>query len=386
MASDVVLDFDSLLAPITDEQPSGAELRADSALSAVYYEIKDARDKSRASERQLLHARLYGDDEEVSQIDPPDWRKVKEAALEALATKSKDLWVVAWLIEALVRLDGFAGLRDGFRLAREIVERFWDEIHPAPDEDGYITTVAQLAGLNGDESEGALIGPIESIPVTQGTSHEPLTGRDYKEAVELESISDPARRSQRIDQGAVSLEMFGRAVAETSPEFFRNLWDDIQQALDEFNRLDATLEPRCGQDEDGYSAAPPSSNIRRTLEECRDRVKSLARGLFDEEQAVETDGSDSQDAARAKAGSATAPASTGPIASREEAFRSLLQIADFFRRTEPHSPLSYALEQAVRWGKMTLPELMAELISEESAREDLFRRVGISKRESAGED
>jgi type VI secretion system protein ImpA len=55
----------------------------------------------------------------------------------------------------------------------------------------------------------------------------------------------------------------------------------------------------------------------------------------------------------------------------------LERIADFFRRTEPHSPVSYALEQVVRWGGMSLPELLKELISEESVRRDLFRRTGI---------
>ena len=68
---------------------------------------------------------------------------------------------------------------------------------------------------------------------------------------------------------------------------------------------------------------------------------------------------------------------------REEAFRALLQVAEFFKRTEPHSPISYGLEQAVRWGRMPLPDLWAELIPEESARLQLFKLVGI---QPPGED
>jgi type VI secretion system protein ImpA len=391
MASQPVLDFDSLLAPVSDDHPSGVELKEHSSLSAVYYQIKDTRDSSRASERQLLNARLYGDEQEVARIDPPDWRKLKSLALDALATKSKDLWVAAWLIEALTRLDGFAGLRDGFRLTREIVERFWDDIHPRPDEDGYETTVAQLAGLNGEDAEGALIAPIESIPITQGTSYDPLTSRDYRQAVDLQSITDPERRAQRAGEaGAVTMELFNRAVAETSPEFFRNLRDDIDQCLDEFSRLGEALESRCGENEDGYSAAPPASQIRRTLEECRDRVSSLAQEILGDPSATDSAAGAETSAADAGSGAGAAgarpAASSGPVANRDEAFRTLLQVADFFRRTEPHSPVSYALEQAVRWGKMTLPELMAELISEEGTRDDLFRRVGILKRESSDDD
>ena len=71
-------------------------------------------------------------------------------------------------------------------------------------------------------------------------------------------------------------------------------------------------------------------------------------------------------------------ARAGRIQSREDAFRSLLQVAEFFKRTEPHSPISYALEQAVRWGRMPLPDLLAELIPEEAARLQLFKLVGIS--------
>ncbi len=66
---------------------------------------------------------------------------------------------------------------------------------------------------------------------------------------------------------------------------------------------------------------------------------------------------------------------------REEAFQSLLQIAAFFKRTEPHSPVSYALEQAVRWGKLPLPELLNELIADQGSREQLFKLVGIQSPE-----
>ena len=67
----------------------------------------------------------------------------------------------------------------------------------------------------------------------------------------------------------------------------------------------------------------------------------------------------------------------GQIGSREEAFRALLQVAEFFKRTEPHSPISYTLEQAVRWGRMPLPELLSELVPEDSTREQIFKLVGI---------
>lgn len=69
------------------------------------------------------------------------------------------------------------------------------------------------------------------------------------------------------------------------------------------------------------------------------------------------------------------------IITRDEALDGLLKVADFFRRTEPHSPVSYALEQAVRWGRMPLPELLGDLISNIDVREEMFRRLGIQNPE-----
>jgi type VI secretion system protein ImpA len=58
-------------------------------------------------------------------------------------------------------------------------------------------------------------------------------------------------------------------------------------------------------------------------------------------------------------------------------------IANFFRQTEPHSPISYTLEQTVRWGRMPLPELLSELIPDEKARDHCFRIFGIPARSAS---
>src|SRR5947208_13126434 len=109
MPSPEVLDFATLLAPIPGDNPAGADLRADASPSSPYYAVKDARSAARAAERQLL---LEGDEN----ASPPDWRPVLQHGSKVLAERSKDLEVAAYMIEALVRLQGFPGLRDGFRL------------------------------------------------------------------------------------------------------------------------------------------------------------------------------------------------------------------------------------------------------------------------------
>jgi type VI secretion system protein ImpA len=67
----------------------------------------------------------------------------------------------------------------------------------------------------------------------------------------------------------------------------------------------------------------------------------------------------------------------GPIRNREDAFGALLQIGEFFRRTEPHSIVPYAVEEMVRRGRMLLPELLNELIKDAAQRKTFFIVAGM---------
>jgi type VI secretion system protein ImpA len=365
MASPPTIDFDALLAPISEAEPAGVALKDDPASAPVYYAVKDAREAARAAER-LASAAWDDESGDRGSAGKPDWRLVTRLASDALATRSKDLWIAAWLLEGLVREHGFAGARDGYRLVRELCERFWDGIHPRPDDDGVATTVAQLAGLNGEGAEGALIGPIAAIPLTQGTSVGPFTGRDYADAESVARTADPDVRSRRIAGGAPTLEQIETAAHETPGEFFADLRDDLTAAIDEFDKMNAVLAEKCGDDSHGYSAAPPSSKISSALGEALSRVKSL---IGEPEEAPSGEGGEG--------GAAGAVHAIGNISNREDAFKTLMKVAEFFRRTEPHSPVSYALEQAVRWGRMPLPDLIRDLVSDDGVRREFFRRTGI---------
>ncbi|MFV9616772.1 MAG: ImpA family type VI secretion system protein, partial [Gammaproteobacteria bacterium] len=68
---------------------------------------------------------------------------------------------------------------------------------------------------------------------------------------------------------------------------------------------------------------------------------------------------------------------TGPVNSRADAFKKLTEISEFFRKTEPHSPISYILERAVKWGDMSLNDLIKELIPDSSARDTYGSLTGI---------
>ena len=70
------------------------------------------------------------EDEEETAKTQVDWRPVFDLAVQALTEKTKDLEITVFLLEALVRRDGLAGLAAGFHLVRELCERYWEQLYP----------------------------------------------------------------------------------------------------------------------------------------------------------------------------------------------------------------------------------------------------------------
>ena len=111
---------EDLLQPIPGPNPGGANLRYDS----LYDRIKEAR----------------REDDDIPQGEwarprkVADWPLVLKLAGEALATKSKDLHLAAWLAEALLHQDSLSGLHKGLGVLSGLLERFWDNLYPALED------------------------------------------------------------------------------------------------------------------------------------------------------------------------------------------------------------------------------------------------------------
>jgi type VI secretion system protein ImpA len=67
------------------------------------------------------------------------------------------------------------------------------------------------------------------------------------------------------------------------------------------------------------------------------------------------------------------PACVGWL-SRDDAYRTLEALAEFLGRIEPHSPTPYLIRRAVKWGRMPLPQLMADIMQGDG---DLHRMVNL---------
>ncbi|MBD1556914.1 type VI secretion system protein TssA [Vibrio sp. S9_S30] len=359
--------IEQALLPISSELPSGTDPRQDISPQSAYFRLKDLRMVARNEERNAIIL------EEPLLNYVNLWSAFLETVPEQLTEQSKDLELVAWLIEAMTRAYGFKGFAEGYSLAAGLIENFWETLHPMPDEDGIETRVTPIIGLNGLEKEGTLLFPISSIPLTDVNTGQSYAYWEYQQAIDLERLDDDKKR-QKIDSGAVDLKAIQEAVAQTSKEFYLRLGSELEQAIAAFERYSRSMDEACGE-------VMPSSHIQKKLEAIQSALNHLAGDKLkveadpvQEEMPVDSDDSDTIEA--------SSPIQSGQLlaanlTSRKHAIEQLQKIAEFFKETEPHSPVSYSIEQVVRWCDMPLPELLAELISDGEAKNGYFRLVGI---------
>jgi type VI secretion system protein ImpA len=359
-------DLEALLAPIPGDAPQGIDIREDFSATSPYNRLRDARSEARDAERGQDAG---GDDAR----DPtPLWRSVRELALKTLAETTKDLEVAAWLTEALVRSHGFAGLAAGAQLMAGLAEQYWDGLFPLPDDYGMETRVTPVTGLNGRDGNGSLIQPLYKLALFNRVDGSPVAYYQYQQSEQLGTL-DAERRQQRIDAGAVPLEELEREARAAGGRAWAALLADVRAARDAWQAMANLLDEKAGAD------GPSTTSVRDLLSGIIEVAARYAPAeAADGEAAPEAAGADAEGAAGATgAGFAGMAAAPGRAASREDALRALTEIANFFRRTEPHSPLSYTLDEAVRRGRMSWPELLAEIVADLDTRNGILSTLGI---------
>ncbi|HEC0958219.1 TPA: type VI secretion system protein TssA, partial [Klebsiella pneumoniae] len=85
------------------------------------------------------------------------------------------------------------------------------------------------------------------------------------------------------------------------------------------------------------------------------------------------------EAPASEAAPVTAPRGpAGAPGSRKEALQQLRQVAEFFRRTEPHSPVAYLAEKAARWGEMPLHVWLKRVIKDHGTLEQMEEMLDVN--------
>lgn len=324
-----MLDIDALLAPIAPDNPCGEDL----AFAPEVDEIA----RARLADDPSLEQGAW-----VTALKDADWKLVGKRCTGLLQTRSKDLQLAVWLAEANAKTGGMRGLAEGLGLVAALCERYWEGLHPQPDEDGFERRIGNLSWL-----AGRIAPLVKTMPLAEN-------GAVTLQAWEVARAKGP--------EAVAELET---ARARSKGAFVQALLADCDACLAALEELERVVDGQLGADGPGYSVG------RAALRDVADLLGPVA-----------TAGTAAGPSETAVAGGAVTTLALpvridGPVAHRDQALAQLRQVAEFFRRTEPHSPVAYLAEKAARWGEQPLHAWLRSVIKDDASLARLEDLLGI---------
>jgi type VI secretion system protein ImpA len=328
---------DELLNPIAGANPGGVELRYD----PIFDKIKEARREDDDTPQG----------EWTTALKVADWPLVIKLSKDALATKSKDLQIAAWLAEALLKREGFAGLQAGLDVVSGLLEQHWDHLYPEIDDGDAEMRAAPLewVGLKLDV-------PVRMVALDK-SGHNAFQFAEARtvptEAAALESEEKSAARAAAIANGKVAPEDLETAFRSTPKAWMKALVADIEGTIESLGKLDEVSQQKFGD------IAPSYSRLREALDDVhRTAVSQLKKKLEIEPDPVDEQAASDALAAGAGAGASGAVEGTAGRSlsieptSRDDAAARIIGAAKYLRVNDAFNPAAYLMLRGFRWGEL----------------------------------
>jgi type VI secretion system protein ImpA len=337
------MDFEPMLHPLEGNAgPCGEDM----IFSTEFDAIQDAR---RFDDPTLSQG------EWVTDVKEADWDRVVDIGGDLLTNRTKDLRIAIWMTEAWTKLHGLSGLADGYTLLARLCEAFWPDLHPQPEDGDMEARIGNLDWLMSQT-----IQLVREIPLTKA-ARGAFSMVDYEtaRAVSMSMERHPDQADEMARNARLTLPDFEAARRDTAPDYFLSGMRQAESAKAAVEKLKQILDELMGND------SPVFSGVLEVLDDLHAAYRRYAgeTGALagDSAAAAVESGSAGQDEPSSQ------PRVAGPIQTREQALRQLHEIAVFFKRTEPHSPVAYLAEKAAKWGTMPLHEWLRSVVKDDTA-------------------
>jgi type VI secretion system protein ImpA len=344
-----------LLSPISPSSPCGEDL----SFSSEFDLIQELR---REDDPTLDQG------EWITALKTADWPAVVSQCDALLQQRTKDLRLLVWRVEALAQVQGYAGLARGLEDCLGVCSAFWTELHPLPEDGDAEQRAGAIRWLLGQVQRLARMLPVTRSPAGRFSLLEFDEGRQRQLAQEREAEGAAAASAE----GKVALAQMQKARRDTPPEFWRENVNALSAARAHLQSLQALVDPALGEQ------APSFVHARQALEDAYHAVERLAReagALHAAAPAPAAEAAHAHDVAEAPV-TAQSFAAAEPR-TRAQALQQLRLVAEFFRRTEPHSPVAFLADKAARWGEMPLQSWLREVIKDAGSLAHLEELLGV---------
>ena len=327
-------EFNLMLADVTGEDPCGIDCGYD----PLYLQLETL--AAGEPERKMGDSVIEGKD--------PDWRAVRKNCL-ALWAKTRDLRVAAYLVLSGLAIEGLSGFADGISLMRSLIVDRWDGFWPRLDPDDDNDPLERLNIL-------AMVSP------PPGTFDDPLRFVPMFRQMRLAqegpryTLRDLLIAEGEIDGGAdkVDAALLEAEMTAVPHETMVAQGDLVERIAGDLAAISETISEKTAQ------------RASASFETLQNELKTLRRFY------AKFAHSDAQSASDEIAGEEPPPGgaplqaraldpSQVQARNRSEALMLLKKGCDYFRTSEPTSPVPYLVERALRMAEMNFMDLLAEI-------------------------
>ena len=350
------MNLDELLRPLEGETPCGSDMM----FSAEFDQINEAR---RFDDPSLAQGEWIAEHKEA------DWGRVIRLCEDLLYGRTKDVRVAVWMIESLAKTRGLAGMAEGYRLLTSLCEAFWLHLHPQVEDDDMEPRIGNFEWLANRSNQLIREFLLTRSPKGNYSTIDFESARALAQSIER----NPSQADQLAQDARVTLAQFEAARRDTTVRHFVDCCRDAEIASGQVRALQIVLDRFLGME------SPSFGSVLEALDDIRQRMKRYAADAGAVDPVAGTVPAEGQRRAVPSDTevATTSPCSGGAIQSRAQAIRQLQDIADFFRQTEPHSPVAYLADKAARWGSMSLHEWLRAVVKDNGALLHVEELLGV---------
>lgn len=315
------IDLEKILQPIADEKPIDQ--------CSAYIRLKTLRNELRRQERKAI------EEDNLELLNFTSWQEIINQSIEILIDFHKNLEVVSWVLEGEIRVYGLNGLEQGLNILVEFVKSYKEKLTITYDAED--PSLLAIQGLFGTSKPGTLINIIYLQPLLSTLDDKEISFFEYQQNKETIVIGD-----------------MDLSYLEANQQL-------INSCINLIKDLNLLLDATC------VGKHINTSFLLNALNECSNLIKTIISKRIPKEQAVVSNEN-----------IITNNQYDFSTLTRQQAFVILEQLVDFFKKHEPLSPTSYALERIANWNNISLPQILNSLPIDQQTQNLLALSLGIN--------
>jgi type VI secretion system protein ImpA len=368
----------SLLSPLAEDSFCGVYLKSE---RQAFRPLRNEFNLAQTSLRKLSQNFDIDEIDALQEDNKNNWILLSESLAKVFAESSRDIELAGWMMAAQIVIDPRLGgvTQTSLWFLQPVLPtdkiKSTDESEIESEINSFkVKAFVQLLGES--ENSGLLYYPLLMTPLIADLDFSRYQSEEHKgNLTEIRNQYHSIALSERIQ--------------------VTNLIENLVQLKNSFTAIEKKITEICKL----YLISPPGfqfvigliNKILVAIEFISGLKPAASAPLASvESDAVQTEkvhgaSKNNQENAVMEEAKQVAEASFTALAeqqkfNRDKAFRQLSELADYFKKTEPHSPVAYLLDKSIRWGSMLLPELMVELLSDQKDTMDhLFNLTGLNE-------